>query len=340
VPRSFLSPRKALAAACALVAVSGFCRSGLADEDDARRYFQNGVDLITSKQPNYQDAFYQFQLAYRESGNNWKVLGNLGLCALKLERDQDAVLYYEDYLSKGGAEIVQEERSAIERDLLLLKGNLATVVLTSQSPEVKLFDRREGSSAPPQPYTMVDGKLELQLRAGSHTITARVANRQLAWEIVLEPKAVVTHEFDFDEKAAGSEPQRPDGSGPSKPGTQDGTDLRLPGYLLLGAGGVGLALGGFFAWQHFDYDGQADDAYACNQTQRCSVDDVKKVRGLEDSAGSAGLRAIIATSVGGAALATGTVLLLLSSHGSADDRSQARLTPWIGYRTVGVSGRF
>jgi hypothetical protein len=339
VPSSFLSPHKALAAACVFVAVGGFCRSGQADEGDARRYFQNGVDLITSKQPNYQDAFYQFQLAYRESGNSWKVLGNLGLCALKLERDQDAVRYYEDYLSKGGTEILQEERSAIERDLLLLKGNLATVVLTSRSPEVKLFDRREGSSAPPQPYTMVDGKLELRLRAGSHTISARTAERQLVWEIVLEPKAVVTHEFDFNAKATDSEPQRPD-AGPSKPGTQEGTDLRLPGYLLLGAGGVGLALGGFFAWQHFDYDGQADDAYACNQTQRCSDDDIEKVRGLEDSANSAGLRAIVTTSVGGAALATGTILLLVSSHQSADGPSQARLTPWIGYRTVGVSGRF
>lgn len=317
-------------------------RSSLANEEDARRYFQNGVDLITSKQPNYQDAFYQFQLAYRESGNNWKVLGNLGLCALKLERDQDAVAYYEDYLSRGGAEIAQEERSAIERDLLLLKGNLATVVLTSQAGEVKLFDRREGSSAPPQPYTMLDGKLELRLRAGSHTITARAAERQLVWEIVLEPKAVVTHELDFDAKPTDSGPPRAEPSAQSSrpEAAREGTDLRLPGYLLLGAGGVGLALGGFFAWQHFDYDGQADDAYACNQTQRCTADDIEKVRSLEDSASSAGLRAVIVTSVGGAALVTGTVLLLLSSHDQAGERSQATLTPWLGYRAVGVSGRF
>ena len=73
-----------------------------ADQAAAKRYFQNGVDLITGSQPNYQDAYYQFQLAYQESSKSWKVLGNLGLCALKLERDQEAASYYEQYLKKGG----------------------------------------------------------------------------------------------------------------------------------------------------------------------------------------------------------------------------------------------
>src|SRR5688500_17150441 len=88
--------------------------SAHASQDAAKRYFQNGVDLITAAQPNYQDAYYQFQLAYQESNSSWKVLGNLGLCALKLERDQEAVTYYEQYLQKGGSDIAAEERHAIE----------------------------------------------------------------------------------------------------------------------------------------------------------------------------------------------------------------------------------
>ncbi len=324
------------------MAVAGLSRPSLADEDDARRYFQNGVDLITAKEPNYQDAFYQFQLAYQESGNSWKVLGNLGLCALKLERDQDAVAYYEEYLNRGGAEIASEERRAIEQDLLLLKGNLATVVLTSKYPEVKLSDRRAGSSAPPQPYKMVDGRIELRLRAGGHTITARAGDRQLVWEVVLEPKSVTEHELDFD-ASSGSAAQG--AASTTTPGTAyaadaRGTDLRLPGYILLGAGGVGLALGGFFAWQRSDYDKQAEDAYACNDTGSCTDDDIAAVRDLEDSTGSAGVRAIIATSVGGAALVTGTVLLLLSSHDEPGDSAKTRVQPWIGYGAVGLSGQF
>lgn len=342
MPRSFLSPRAALAAAWVFIAVGALSRQSLASEEDARRYFQNGVDLITSKQPNYQDAFYQFQLAYQESGKSWKVLGNLGLCALKLERDQEAVAYYEEYLSRGGNEIAPEERQAIEQDMLLLKGNLATVILTSKYPEVKLSDRREGSSAPPQPYKMVDGRLELQLRAGNHTITARAGDRQIVWEVLLEPKSEVTQELDFDAKtsASGARTDSSDSTTTSADGASGGTDLRLPGYILLGAGGVGLALGGFFAWQHFDYDSQADDAYACDQTQTCTDDDIKTVRDLEDSTRSAGVRAIIATSAGGAALVTGTVLLLLSSHDAPSDSAGPQLRPWVGYGSVGLSGRF
>ena len=133
-------------------------------QDTAKRYFQNGVDLITAAQPNYQDAYYQFQLAYRESGQSWKVLGNLGLCALKLERDQEAVGFYEQYLKKGGSEIAAEERAAIEQDLLLLKGNLATVRISSPVQELKIVDRRAGSSAPAQSYSLKGGALELELR--------------------------------------------------------------------------------------------------------------------------------------------------------------------------------
>src|SRR5687768_3027087 len=136
-----------------------------AGQEAAKRYFQNGVDLITGSQPNYQDAYYQFQLAYQESSKSWKVLGNLGLCALKLERDQEAVNYYEQYLKKGGNEIAPEERAAIEQDLLLLRGNLAEVHISSPESELKVVDRRQGSQAPPQSYSLQAGQLVLKLRA-------------------------------------------------------------------------------------------------------------------------------------------------------------------------------
>jgi hypothetical protein len=32
--------------------------------EDAKLYFRNGVELIQSQPPNYQDAYYQFKLAW------------------------------------------------------------------------------------------------------------------------------------------------------------------------------------------------------------------------------------------------------------------------------------
>lgn len=326
-----------------LLAVSGRAE---ASQEAAKRYFQNGVELITAAQPNYQDAYYQFQLAYQESSKSWKVLGNLGLCALKLERDQEAVAYYEQYLKKGGSEIAPEERAAIEQDLLLLKGNLATVRLTSAVQDLKVVDRRAGSPAPAQSYSLEGGVLELKLRAGNHNLSASSGNKRLNWDVVLEPKSVTTHDFDFDEPtpppapvaaaavapAATTPPPAPD-----KPQSR-GVDLRIPAYISLGLGAVGVGLGGFFAWQSADYNSQADEIFTCEQTLTCTEDDKVRVGQLEVDRDAATTRAIVAFSAGGAAVVAGIVMLAVSSSPSAT--ATRRVTPWVGLREVGVSGRF
>lgn len=323
-----------------------------ASQETAKRYFQNGVELITAAQPNYQDAYYQFQLAYRESGQSWKVLGNLGLCALKLERDQEAATYYEQYLKKGGSEIAAEERNAIEQDLLLLKGNLATLRLSSPVADLKIVDRRAGSSAPAQSYTLKGGALELELRAGNHTLTATSGDKRLTWDVVLEPKTVTEHVFDFDAKEpepVAAPPPTPAAAPPAAvaPGpstspaaASGGSNLRLPAYISLAVGAVGVGLGGYFVWQSSDYQKQSDDAFACDsRVLGCSDLEKAKVRSLEDDAGAAKTRAIVAFGVGGAAIVTGVVLLAVS--GSSSSREQARtVVPWVGLREVGVSGRF
>ena len=134
-------------ASTALVLALGFGARGVHAEGiitpEAQGYFRNGVELLQADTPNYQDAYYQFKLAYEKS-NSWKVLGNLGLCALKLERDGEALAYYDDYLKLGGRNVDRAEREAIERDLLLARGNGATVEFTA-SEEGELIDTRTTS---------------------------------------------------------------------------------------------------------------------------------------------------------------------------------------------------
>jgi hypothetical protein len=332
----------ALFVCASLLAVSGHAG---ASQDAAKRYFQNGVELITGAQPNYQDAYYQFQLAYQESSKSWKVLGNLGLCALKLERDQEAVSYYEQYLKKGGNDIAPEERSAIEQDLLLLKGNLATIRITSEVQDLKVIDKRAGSQAPAQSYSLEGGTLELKLRAGNHNLSATSGNKRLNWDVVLEPKQVVAHDFDFNEPppppapAAAPVAAAPAAAAAPVADKPHGADLRIPAYISLGVGAVGLGLGGFFAWQTADYNGQADDVFACIDTAAgCTADDELKVQGLESDSSAAKTRSIIAFGVGGAAVITGVVMLVVTS--SSSSTATRNVTPWVGLNEVGVSGRF
>jgi hypothetical protein len=314
-------------------------------QDTAKRYFQNGVDLITAAQPNYQDAYYQFQLAYRESGQSWKVLGNLGLCALKLERDQEAVAFYEQYLKKGGSEIAAEERAAIEQDLLLLKGNLATLRISSPVQDLKVVDRRAGSSAPAQSYSLKGGALELELRAGNHTITATSGEKRLTWEVVLEPKMVTEHTFDFDAPVEQPAPIAAPASAPA-PATAPtpapasrGTNLRVPAYVTLAAGAVAGGLGGYFLWQSTDYESQSNTIFACDKRPLgCTAKEKADVRGLEADSSSAKTRAVVAFGVGGAAIVTGIVLLAISGSGGSSDTPA--VSAWVGPRELGLSGRF
>jgi hypothetical protein len=209
--------------------------------EQAKLYFSNGVELLQSSPPNYQDAYYQFRLAYRES-KSWKVLGNLGLCALKLERDGEAFQYYTEYLQQGGNEIDPGERAALEREMLLISGNSAPVSITASEPGAEIVDSRGGSSAPPQAYKIEGDELTLRLRAGTHTLTATAPDgRKRTWEAVISPGKESSHHFDFDAKEEPAGGSRGGGGGPSRVEVrQSGGALRTVGFVVTGIGAAAL----------------------------------------------------------------------------------------------------
>ncbi len=211
--------------------------------EEAKAYFSNGVDLISGSTPNYQDAYYQFKLAYEKSGS-WKVLGNLGLCAMKLERDGEAIEYYTKYLAEGGDEIDPEERQALQRDLLLIKGNAVEVTITTPEPELEVTTARSGTAAGAQNYLVTNGRQTLLLRAGTHAITATKDGKTLRWDVVLSPGKPQSHSFDFSEPAAAAPP--PGGVAAVPPPAEEprktGGTLRTVGFVTAGVGV--LALGG------------------------------------------------------------------------------------------------
>jgi hypothetical protein len=164
----------------------------------------------------------------------------------------------------------------------------------------------------------------------------------LTWEVVLEPKAKSAHVFDFNATAssAGTAPASPPAADSRGPDTSS-SGLRIPAFVSLGVGAVGLGLGGYFAWQSADSSSQSDKAFACNsQPSGCTDDQRAVVRGFEDDSNAAKTRAIVAFSAGGAVAITGVVLLVLSGHSSNDEKPQASIQPWLGYRAVGVTGSF
>lgn len=321
----------AFAAPCKAQPVPGGAEETESESEElatARLHFTNGVELLQSTPPNYQDAYRQFELARQElvaaqSDRSWKVLGNLGLCALKLERDGEALSYYDEYLEKGGDKVDPREREAIERELLLLRGNMTNVTIESSDPSARISVRRQGSSAPPQLYSLKGGKTDFGLRAGALTITARGKKGTLTWESVLSAGEAANHRFDFDAAAIG--PATPVAATESAMPEARKSGLKIAGYATAGAGLVTLGVGGILGLSSQNKAKSAEDKCIEDVCETSTEDDF-------DSAKQAATAANILFIAGGVLTATGVTLVILGANKRNEKRSPAarlELTPLV-----------
>jgi hypothetical protein len=308
----------------------------------ARGHFSNGVQLLQEEPPNYQDAYYQFQSALKKSGGSWKVQGNLGFCALKLERDGEALEHYREYLENGGAAIAGDERRDIERELLLIEGNLARVVISSSDGGAQISVQRQNSAVPAQPYGLKGEKALLGLRSGAFTITATSGKRVLTWEPILTPSNELSHHFDFTESAVAQTPpgkEKPAGSAVEpQPRTEEApSTLRTVGYATLGVGV--LALGG----------GVVTGLMAQSKETKAKEDCVGLVcpSGAESTKNSAENLAATANVLfitGGVLAAAGVSMVIFGGTASGSEANQAtlRLSPGVqpGGGAIFASGAF
>ncbi len=227
---------------------------------EAKEHFRAGVDLL--KDPDgarYQEAYLQFKLAYDKS-KSWKVLGNLALSAMKLERDGEAVEYYELYLKGGGKEIDAAEREQVERDVRVLKSGAARLTLKADvTADVSLSDSRQRpSGAFTNTYMLKGGALSVGVKAGHHTFKATANGKSVEWVVDLAPGQQLEHTFVFTDKpvaapvppssATGAPP--PPSSAAPVPTTAStdapppsGSGMKTAGYVAAGVGGA-MILGG------------------------------------------------------------------------------------------------
>lgn len=163
---------------------------------EAKLHFTAGVNLLRDpEKARYDEAYSEFKQAY-ELVKSPSILGNIGLCALKLERDGEALDAYTRYLSEVPG-LDAEERAQTERDLVTLRAQIAKVTLQTQPDGALIHDARitgRGESIT-NVYGPLRGPTELGLRRGHHIIRARFPDgRELAWE--LDIKGGESHVFD------------------------------------------------------------------------------------------------------------------------------------------------
>ncbi|HYP90523.1 MAG TPA: hypothetical protein VEQ59_20270 [Polyangiaceae bacterium] len=176
--------------------------------DAARQHFNAGVSLL--KDPDgarYEDAYREFKAAY-EASPSWKILGNLGLTAMKLERDGEAIDAYTRYLAEGKKDIDPSERADIERDLGTLRASAVTLVISTAPESVVVTDERTPVTGSPvrNRYQSQAGSLRLQVRPGHHLLTASNEGKSLSFELDAEPGSTREHTFDFNAPVAVAAP--------------------------------------------------------------------------------------------------------------------------------------
>jgi hypothetical protein len=289
----------------------------------------------------YAEAYVEFKAAYAASPS-WKILGNLGIAAMKLERDGEAIEAFEKYLKEGGEELDPDERAQIERDLKTMQSNLVTVTVQSAPDGATIIDERvpvTGNTVSNR-YGPLSGSLTFGIRAGHHRVRAELKGYEPSvWEFDGKGATQENHSYKLEvAKAAAA------GGSTTIVHTEGVSGLRIASYAAIGVGVVGIGAGTLFGIQSKNKSDEADnlcggDRSSCHLTEGSA--DANQVVTLNDDAGSAHTFSVVGFVVGGVGLAAGVTMFILSSGGSkSESKTTASVTPWVGYRSLGVSGRF
>ena len=219
--------------------------------DEAKKYFKAGVDFLHDPEgARYEEAYRSFKQAYAATPS-WKILGNLGLSAMKLERLGEAIEAYEKYLAESGTEIDAAERAQIEKDVRLIKAASATLVITAGATEVSLTDQRQRANGTMavNGYVVPAGKtVTLVVQAGRISIVARQGAKEEKWDVELAAGQSTTRVFGTD-----AAPPPPASAAPSAasaapataaPPPPEPTSKPAPSSTLKTVGMVSMGVGG------------------------------------------------------------------------------------------------
>ena len=319
-----------------LLASSAYAQDAEINEQ-ARAHFQAGVNFLQDPDgARYDEAYREFTAAY-QSSPSWKILGNLGIAAMKLERDGEAIEAFEKYLAGGAATLAPDEREQFQRDLATLKAGVVRLSLDVNLPGATILDERvpvTGSSMR-NLYTPTDKHAEIGVRAGHHKVTAKVEGYEDAvWEVDAVSGVPQTHVFELKRPAPGGGGQGGGGGGggaatgsgarPTPTGVYIG--LAATGVFTVGAG----VMGGLALSKKSKFDTANDGS------------DAAQAKNLHDNVKTFNL--VTDVLIGAAVVSAGVVTYLYLSRPSVDARAAGwvRVQPQVGLNagTLQLEGAF
>jgi hypothetical protein len=209
--------------------------------EEARTHFTAGVNLLRDPDgARYEEAYREFKAAYAASPS-YKILGNLGLCAMKLERDGEAIEAYTNYLSHA-AELDPGEANQVKTDLQTLRAGVVKLALKVEPAGAMLNDVRvpvRGERVVNQ-YGPINGSIQVGVRTGHHVMTLRLSGMEEAtWEFDAPAGAAESKQFTLHKPAAGA------AASVAKDTSASSGSRPTPGGVYVGLVATGaLAIGG------------------------------------------------------------------------------------------------
>ena len=304
-----------------LVGVPTVARAEVTITPAAREAFKKGVGLLRDKDgARYAEAYEAFQEAYEESPSS-KILGNLGLCAMKLERDGEAIDAYERYLGDAGAVNKREHRQIVE-DLVRLKAGSTAVELAIAPDEALVTDERLPAGGAPviNEYRVTEGRLETRLRQGRHRLRVEADGYETAtWSFELKKGEPVEHRFELVSLAS------PEPDPPPLPETPDDGDeeggFPSVGFIVAASatGVLGIAtgiVGGLALSNKSSFDAAVS---------RGDTEEAEALRDKGQTLNGATDGLLVATGVAAAVTVVFLVLDLTSGDDEEEDPSEAAL---------------
>ena len=224
-------------------------------------------------------------------------------------------------------------------ELARLEPQLPYIAVSVKNPTGQVEVKMDGTVVPPALLGLMrpvdPGQHQFQASNGlasSDVVTADVkpATRQTVELVLGAASAPVPAAAATPEPGPAAPPPASDESG-SKNG------LRIGSYAAFGVGAAGLAVGTVFLVK---YLGTKDDADKICPTPSCTPDKQAEQKSKDSDAASQGTLAVVGYAVGGAGIAAGVTLLILSSGSKKSAELEPGIRPYFGYQTAGVVGRF
>ena len=309
---------------------------------EAREQFNVGVSLLQDPDgANYEEAFKAFMRAYTATPS-WKILGNLGLSALKIERYVDGIEAYERYLAQAAEQLDPAELEQVKRDLNVMKATSGTLVLTvAGASGVTVEDTRTRSVGGPvvNLYPVPNsGKLTLRLASGHHTLRASAAGKSGALELDVKSGESTSQTLTL---SAGQAPAAAPSAAPapaaSAAAPPRSSGLKTAGLVIGGVGVAALIGGGVTGF--LGLSAQSDLESRC-PGNRCEYDTPADKQAFESDRDSLETMGTLTTAllIGGGVLAAGGATLFVIG-GSSSKEAAVATTPYVGPGALGLSAR-